>query len=346
MTLNMDVRIAFITGITGQDGSYLAEYLLFQNYEVHGFVRDSSSSNMRRIESIRDLIHIHYGDITDYASVLNTINELYEDDTLLEIYHLAAQSHIDISLRLPITNLHTDALGTLHLLEAVRQSIWDNANVRIYNASTSEIFDNLPGPLSETSPMKPCSPYAASKLYAYNLCILYRETYAMYITNGIMFNHTSPRQDNRFVVKKIVLGAVNQKFDPLSPKPLLLGNLDAQRDIGHAKEYVEVMWRLLQQDRSTDIVVATGKTCSIRQLCTIAFDVVGLPIVWETPYLAVDKANPDIIRVKGHQHERPIDPLIRHGDPSSIKNTLNWSFRRTVHDIIKSMVNYELLSTR
>jgi GDPmannose 4,6-dehydratase len=263
------MKRAFITGITGQDGSYLAELLLKKGYEVHGMIRRSSTFNTQRIEHLykdpheeNNNLHLHYGDITDGVGLSNLIREIMPN----EIYNLAAQSHVKVSFEMPDFTAQVDAVGTIRLLEAIRASKIDT---KFYQASTSELFGGTPPPQSEVSPFMPKSPYAAAKLYSYWVVRNYREAYGLHATNGILFNHESPRRGETFVTRKISLGAARIKLGLQSK--LYLGNLDAIRDWGYAPEYVESMWLMLQQDEPEDYVVATGVGATVRDFCKATF---------------------------------------------------------------------------
>jgi GDPmannose 4,6-dehydratase len=320
------MKKALITGITGQDGSYLAELLLGKGYEVHGLIRRASTFNTSRIEHIfkdrhesGNRLHLHYGDITDAAGMTNLVREIEPN----EIYNLAAQSHVMVSFSMPTYTASVDGIGAITLLEAIRSS---NINTRFYQASTSELFGSTPPPQNESSAFKPRSPYATAKLYAYWATVNYREAYGIHATNGILFNHESPRRGETFVTRKItkavasILNGTQQK--------LYLGNLDAIRDWGYAKEYVESMWLMLQQDQPEDYVVATGKGATVREFCEASFSEVGLK--WEN-YVVLDKT-----------YIRPteVDSLI--GDPSKIRQNLGWNANTDWRALAKLMVQSDL----
>jgi GDPmannose 4,6-dehydratase len=315
------VKKALITGITGQDGSYLAELLLEKGYEVHGLIRRSSTFNTSRIDHLFQdphekgvKLHLHYGDITDGVGLANLIREIEPE----EIYNLAAQSHVKVSFEVPDFTAQVDAVGTIRLLEAIRAS---KINTRFYQASTSELFGSTPPPQSELSPFAPQSPYAAAKLYSYWVVRNYREAYGMHATNGILFNHESPRRGETFVTRKITMAAARIKLG-LQDK-LYLGNLDAIRDWGYAKEYVESMWLMLQQDQSDDYVVGTGVGATVRDFCEAAFSTLGLDyqkyVVTEERYLRPTE----------------VDALI--ADASKINKNLNWSAKTKWEDIARIM---------
>jgi GDPmannose 4,6-dehydratase len=320
------MKRALITGITGQDGSYLAELLLEKGYEVHGIIRRSSSFNTSRIDHLYkdphetdNRFHLHYGDITDGVGISNILREIEPH----EIYNLAAQSHVKVSFEMPDFTAQVDAVGTIRLLEAIRASKIDT---RFYQASTSELYGSTPPPQSETSPFAPQSPYAAAKLYSYWVVRNYRDAYGLHATNGILFNHESPRRGETFVTRKITMAAARIKLG-LQDK-LYLGNLDAIRDWGYAKEYVESMWLMLQQDSSDDYVVGTGVGATVRDFCEASFGALGLDyrdhIETEDRYLRPTE----------------VDALI--ADPSKSKLKLNWSATTHWQELAKIMVNADL----
>lgn len=324
------MKKAFITGITGQDGSYLAELLLEKGYEVHGLIRRSSTFNTSRIDHLFQdphekgvRLHLHYGDITDGVGLANLIREIEPE----EIYNLAAQSHVKVSFEVPDFTAQVDAVGTIRLLEAIRAS---KINTRFYQASTSELFGSTPPPQSEISPFAPQSPYAAAKLYSYWVVRNYREAYGMHATNGILFNHESPRRGETFVTRKITMAAARIKLG-LQDK-LYLGNLDAIRDWGYAKEYVESMWLMLQQEQSDDYVVGTGVGATVRDFCEAAFSALDLDYTEHV--------------VSEERYFRPteVDALI--ADPTKIKNRLNWTAKTTWKDLAVLMVNADLDSLK
>jgi GDPmannose 4,6-dehydratase len=331
MTFRKEVTMlkAFITGITGQDGSYLAELLLEKGYEVHGLIRRASTFNTSRIDHLfkdphesGNNLHLHYGDVTDAAGMTNLIRTIEPD----EVYNLAAQSHVMVSFSMPTYTGNVDALGTVTLLEAIRSS---GLNAKFYQASTSELFGSTPPPQNELSRFQPRSPYAAAKLYAYWATVNYREAYGLHATNGILFNHESPRRGETFVTRKItraVAAIVAGKQEKL-----FLGNLDSIRDWGYAKEYVESMWLMLQQKAPSDYVVATGIGATIRDFCEQSFSRVNLD--WEN-YVELDQ-----------RYIRPteVDALI--GDNSKIKKELNWSPNTNWKELANIMVDADLNNT-
>jgi len=320
------VKKALITGITGQDGSYLAELLLEKGYEVHGLIRRSSTFNTSRIDHLFQdphemgvKLHLHYGDITDGVGLANLIREIEPD----EIYNLAAQSHVKVSFEVPDFTAQVDAVGTIRLLEAIRAS---KINTRFYQASTSELFGSTPPPQSELSPFAPQSPYAAAKLYSYWVVRNYREAYGMHATNGILFNHESPRRGETFVTRKITMAAARIKLG-LQEK-LYLGNLDAIRDWGYAKEYVESMWLMLQQGNSDDYVVGTGIGATVRDFCEAAFTALDLDyreyVVTEERYLRPTE----------------VDALI--ANPIKIQQKIGWTATTQWQELAVLMVSADL----
>ena len=319
-------NVALITGITGQDGSYLAEFLLEKGYEVHGLIRRSSTFNTSRIDHIYQDPHVespklylHYGDLIDGVGLTNLIREIEPT----EVYNLGAQSHVQVSFTMPQYTGQVDAVGAVGLLEAIRSA---GINTRFYQASTSELFGSTPPPQNEESLFKPRSPYAAAKLMAYWCTVNYREGYGMHATNGILFNHESPRRGETFVTRKITR-AVAEIANGSSEK-LFLGNLDAIRDWGYAKEYVESMWLMLQQDKPSDYVVATGVGATVRDFTKVAFERVGLN--WEN-YVSFDQ-----------KYIRPteVDALI--GDPSKAIQQLGWKATTHWKELAELMVDSDL----
>ena len=320
------MKRALITGITGQDGSYLAELLLEKGYEVHGMIRRSSSFNTARIEHLYKDPHdtgsnlfLHYGDITDGVGISNLIRELQPN----EIYNLAAQSHVKVSFEMPDFTAQVDALGTIRMLEAIRSA---KIETKFYQASTSEMYGSTPPPQNEFSLFAPRSPYAAAKLYAYWIVRNYREGYGIHATNGILFNHESPRRGETFVTRKITMAAARIKLG-LQEK-LYLGNLDAVRDWGYAKEYVESMWLMLQQENPDDYVVATGEGATVRDFCEVAFAELGLDY---KKYVETED-----------RYIRPteVDALI--GDPSKAQKVLGWKAKTHWKELAKLMVSADL----
>lgn len=324
----MSSKVAFITGITGQDGSYLTEFLLKKNYIVHGLIRRSSNFNTSRIDHLYQDIHevdkklyLHYGDMTDSVSIVNLIREIQPD----EIYNLAAQSHVQVSFTLPQYTAQVDGIGTLVILEAIRAS---GLKSRFYQASTSELFGSTPPPQSELSAFKPRSPYAAAKLMAYWATINYRDGYGLHATNGILFNHESPRRGETFVTRKISK-AVAEIYSG-KRKKVYLGNLDAIRDWGYAPEYVESMWLMLQQENPGDYVVATGVGASVKDFAEAAFKSADLD--WRK-FVEIDP-----------RYERPTEVQALVGNPAKAKQVLNWSANTYWNDLAKIMVEADLKS--
>ena len=320
------MKKALITGVTGQDGSYLSELLLEKGYEVHGVIRRSSTFNTSRIEHLyRDpheagnKFHLHYGDITDGVGMANLIREIAPH----EIYNLAAQSHVKVSFEMPDFTAQVDAVGTIRLLEAVRAAKIDT---RFYQASTSELFGSTIPPQNEKSTFSPQSPYAAAKLYAYWVVKNYREAYGIHATNGILFNHESPRRGETFVTRKITIAAAKIKLG-LQEK-LYLGNLDAVRDWGYAKEYVESMWLMMQQENGEDFVIATGVGATVRDFCEAAFSAVGLDYA---AYIETDD-----------RYLRPTEVNALIGDASVAKSKLGWTAKTHWRELAQLMVESDM----
>ncbi|MBE6310973.1 MAG: GDP-mannose 4,6-dehydratase [Bacteroidales bacterium] len=344
-------KVALITGITGQDGSFLAEFLLEKGYEVHGIIRRSSSFNTGRIEHlyfnewVRDMkqnrtINLHYGDMTDSSSLIRIIREVKPT----EIYNLAAQSHVKVSFDVPEYTAETDAVGTLRLLEAVR--ILNREKVtRIYQASTSELYGKVQEvPQSETTPFYPRSPYGCAKLYGFWITKNYRESYGMYAVNGILFNHESERRGETFVTRKITL-AVARIVNGLQDK-LYLGNLNALRDWGYAKDYVECMWLILQQDEPDDFVIATGEYHSVREFTTLAFRRAGIELEWQGEGIdekGIDKATGKVLVEVDPKYFRPCEVEQLLGNPTKAKEKLGWNPRKTsFEELINIMVDNDI----
>lgn len=345
------MRKALITGITGQDGSYLAEFLLSKGYEVHGIIRRSSSFNTGRIEHlyldewVRDmhqnrLVNLHYGDMTDSSSLIRIIGDVKPD----EIYNLAAQSHVKVSFDVPEYTADTDAVGTLRLLEAVR-ILGMEKSVRIYQASTSELYGKVQEvPQRETTPFYPRSPYAVAKLYAYWIMKNYRESYGMYTANGILFNHESERRGETFVTRKITL-AVARIAAGLQDK-LYLGNLNARRDWGYARDYVECMWLILQQEQPDDFVIATGEYHTVREFATLAFARTGINIRWEGEgpnEKGIDTATGRVLVEVDPRFYRPAEVEQLLGDPTKARTQLGWNPRKTsFEELVNLMVDADM----
>lgn len=320
------MKTAFITGISGQDGSYLAELLLGKGYEVHGLVRRSSSVTTWRLDDIYEHplhvtkgLHLHYGDLGDSSVLARLVREIQPD----EVYNLAAQSHVKVSFEIPEFTTDVVGTGTLRLLEAVRMN---SAATRVYQASSSEMFGSTPPPQSEKTPFHPRSPYACAKVLGHHLCVNYRESYDMYVASGILFNHESPRRGETFVTRKISRAVANIKAG--NQDVLYLGNLDAKRDWGFAGDYVEAMWLMLQQDSPDDFVIATGEAHSVRDFCEVAFSHAGL--AWED-YVKIDS-----------RYFRPaeVDHLL--GDSTKAREALGWSPRVSFSELVTMMVDADI----
>lgn len=330
-----DKKRALITGINGQDGSYLAELLLSKGYEVHGILRRSSTFNTGRIDHIFDMLNLHYGDVTDALSV----HKIMSDVGPHEIYNLAAQSHVKVSFELPGYTAQVDAVGTLNVLEAARQTCY---RAKIYQASTSELYGKvLETPQKETTPFNPQSPYAVAKAYGYWITKNYREAYGMFACSGILFNHESPRRGETFVTRKIIRGLKKWRGDLV---PIELGNLNSLRDWGHAKDYVRAMYMMMQTDTPKDYVVATGENHSVREFATIAAKGFGIDIVWTGSGIdekGVDSRTNDVVFSVSPTYFRPteVDTLL--GDASLIKKELGWSPTYTFEQLVEDMVYNE-----
>ena len=339
--MGASMKTALITGATGQDGGYLAELLLSKGYVVHGLKRRSSSFNTGRVEHLyqdpheRDLRFIlHYGDTTDATNLIRVIQEVQPD----EIYNLAAQSHVQVSFETPEYTANADGLGTLRILEAIR-ILGLQDKTRFYQASTSELYGNAPAPQNEDTPFQPRSPYAAAKLYAYWITVNYREAYGLHASNGILFNHEGPTRGETFVTRKITR-AVAMIEAGLQDR-LYLGNLDAKRDWGHARDYVEGMWRMLQQDASGDYVLASGEAKTVRDFVDRAFAVAGVQIEWrgtgldEKGYSATDGRQ--LVEVDP-RYFRPTEVNHLEGDSSRARQALNWTPRTSFGQLVAEMV--------
>lgn len=345
------MKVALITGINGQDGSYLAELLLEKGYQVHGIIRRSSTFNTERIEHlyidalIKDLkkdkkIKLHYGDMTDSTSLIRLVQQIQPD----EIYNLAAQSHVRVSFDMPEYTAETDGVGTLRLLEAVRIcGLIDKT--KIYQASTSELFGKVQEvPQKETTPFYPRSPYGVAKIYAYWITKNYRESYGMFAVNGILFNHESERRGETFVTRKITLSASRIKHG-LQDK-LYLGNLNAKRDWGYAKDYVECMWLMLQQDTPEDYVIATGVQYTVRYFCELAFREAGIELEWQGEGAdekgICKKTGKVLIEIDSHYY-RPAEVETLLGDPTKARTKLGWNPNQTsIEDLVKIMMTHDL----
>ncbi|GFQ99236.1 GDP-mannose 4,6 dehydratase [Trichonephila clavata] len=338
-------KVALITGITGQDGSYLAEFLLDHGYEVHGIIRRSSSFNTGRIQHLyknpvthrEGSMHLHYGDLTDSSCLVKLISQIQPT----EIYNLGAQSHVKISFDLSEYTANVDALGTLRMLDAVRTCKLENS-VKFYQASTSEMFGKVQEvPQKETTPFYPRSPYGVAKLYAYWIVVNYREAYDMFAVNGILFNHESPRRGETFVTRKITRSVAKILLN--QQDCVELGNLDSKRDWGHARDYVEAMWMMMQQEKPEDFVIATGESHSVREFVEVAFKHVGKEIVWEGSGLEEvgKEKETGIVRVKVNtRYFRPTEVDFLLGDSTKAKEKIGWkpktSFEQLVHEMVDS----------
>ena len=337
---------ALITGVTGQDGAYLSEFLLKKKYEVHGIKRRSSSFNTTRIDHLykdpyesKTNFYLHYGDVTDATNLIRLLQEIKPD----EIYNLAAQSHVQVSFETPEYTANSDALGTLRLLEAIRILKLEN-KVKFYQASTSELYGKANEvPQNENTPFYPRSPYAAAKLYSYWITVNYREAYGIFASNGILFNHESPIRGETFVSRKIAMAIAAIKKN--KQKCLYLGNLDAKRDWGHAKDFVKGMWLMLQEKNPDDFVLATGKTYKVRTFVELAFKEIGVKIKWEGEGLKEvgknARTNEILVRVD-KKYFRPTEVDILQGDFSKAKKKLKWTPKVSFSELVKEMIKSEL----
>jgi GDPmannose 4,6-dehydratase len=341
------VKKALITGITGQDGSYLAEFLLSKGYQVHGIKRRSSSFNTARIDHIYQDQHkvnnpnfiLHYGDLTDSTNLIRIIQQVQPD----EIYNLAAQSHVHVSFETPEYTANSDALGTLRLLEAIR-ILGLSKKTKFYQASTSELYGKVQEiPQKETTPFYPRSPYAAAKIYAFWVTVNYREAYNIFACNGILFNHESPRRGETFVTRKITRAIAKIKYGFLDK--IYLGNLNSKRDWGYAKEYVEAMWLMLQQEKPKDYVIATGVAYSVKDFVQEAFEHIGHSIKWVGSGInekGVDCRTGKILVEVDPRYFRPTEVELLIGDPSKAKKELNWRVKTTFKELVKLMIDADL----
>ena len=341
-------KVALIAGVTGQDGAYLAEFLLAKGYVVHGVKRRSSSFNTARIDHlIHDpheegvSFHLHYGDVTDATNIIRIVQETQPD----EIYNLAAQSHVQVSFETPEYTANADGLGTLRLLEAVR-ILGREGKTRFYQASTSELFGQArESPQSETTPFYPRSPYAAAKLYAYWITVNYREAYGMHASNGILFNHESPIRGETFVTRKITRAVASIKHG--MQDRVYLGNLDARRDWGHARDYADGMWRILQQDHADDYVLATGESHSVREFVEKAFAQIGRTIEWRgtgADERGIDKATGEVLVEVDPRYFRPTEVAALQGDATKARRALGWSHKTSFDTLVKEMVEADLVA--
>jgi GDPmannose 4,6-dehydratase len=321
-----EMKRALITGVTGQDGSYLAELLLAKGHEVHGLIRRASTFNTKRLDPIYRDPHesgvrffMHYGDMGDAVSLVNLIRDLEPD----EVYHLGAQTHVKVSFDIPVYTADATAMGTVRILEAIRAS---RVNTRFYQAGSSEMFGSTPPPHDENSPFHPRSPYGASKVFAHHITVNYREAYEMFACNGILHNHESPRRGETFVTRKVTRAVARIKAG-IQDK-LYLGNLDARRDWGYAPEYVEAMWMMLQHDTPQDFVIATGESHTVREFCELAFDHAELD--WER-HVEIDP-----------NYLRPAEVDYLQGDASKAKRVLGWEPRTTFPELVRIMVDGDM----
>jgi GDPmannose 4,6-dehydratase len=343
----MKKKIALITGITGQDGSYLAELLLKKNYIVHGIIRKSSSFNSNRIDHLyvdphnKTNFFLHYGDLTDTNSVYNIIHKIRPT----EIYNLGAQSHVGVSFENPEYTSEVTGIGTLRILEALR--FLRIKNIKFYQASTSELFGEKynVNKFNENSKFHPKSPYGVSKLYSYWMTSVYRESYGLFACNGILFNHESPRRGETFVTRKITRFLTRRKLG--SKETLYLGNLNAKRDWGHAKDYVEMQWRILQQSKPQDYIIASGKTYTVRHFINVAAKILGINIMWsgkglnEVGYIKVKNKKKIIVRID-KKYFRPNEVNYLKGDASKALKTLNFRPKFTFYELVKDMIESDL----
>ncbi|MDU2063430.1 MAG: GDP-mannose 4,6-dehydratase [Sporomusaceae bacterium] len=340
------MKRALITGVTGQDGAYLSEFLLTKGYEVHGIKRRSSLFNTQRVDHLYQdphenspRFHLHYGDMTDSTNLIRIIQEVQPD----EIYNLAAQSHVQVSFETPEYTANSDALGTLRLLEAIR-ILGLEKKTRFYQASTSELYGLVQEtPQKETTPFYPRSPYAVAKLYGYWICVNYREAYQLFASNGILFNHESPLRGETFVTRKITRGIAHIKLG-LQDK-IYLGNLNAKRDWGYAKDYVEAMWLILQQDQPEDFVIATGETRSVREFVELAFQEVGIDIQWSGTGIeekGIDAANGKILVEVDERYFRPTEVELLLGDASKAHRKLGWQPKTSFKELVSMMVQSDM----
>ena len=345
--LSLTKKIALITGVTGQDGAYLSKFLLDKNYEVHGIKRRSSSFNTARLENIYIDPHeqstnfvLHYGDLTDSSNLIRIIQKTKPD----EIYNLGAQSHVQVSFETPEYTANSDALGTIRMLEAIRTlNMVDQ--IKFYQASTSEMYGQSRPPQNESTIFQPRSPYAAAKLYSYWVTINYREAYNLFASNGILFNHESPLRGETFVTRKITRAVASIKKG--KQDKLWLGNLNAKRDWGHAKDYVEGMWKILQHNLAEDFVLATGKSHTVREFCEIAFKEIGINLSWigqGTEERGINKDNGKVYVEIDKRYFRPTEGDYLEGDASKAREKLNWTPKTSLEKMISEMVQSDIKS--
>lgn len=335
------MKKALITGITGQDGSYLTKFLLDKGYEVHGLVRRSSIERYDRIEQylIDERVHLHYGDMTDSSNIIRLMSEIRPD----EVYNLAAMSHVKVSFDTPEYTANADGIGTLRLLEAIR-ILGLEQKTKVYQASTSELYGKVQEtPQSETTPFYPRSPYAAAKIYAYWITVNYREAYNIFASNGILFNHESPLRGETFVTRKITIAVASIKHG--KQDCLYLGNLDSKRDWGFAGDYVEAMWLILQQNQPEDFVIATGQTRTVREFVERAFAVAQIEVEWQGQGIGekgIDKETGNVIVAVDPQFFRPTEVDLLLGNPTKAKETLGWEPKTSFDELVKMMVLEDL----
>ncbi len=329
-----------MTGVTGQDGSYLAELLLQKGYEVHAIIRRSSNFNTQRVDHLISdpNFYTYYGDLSDSSNLHRLISKIKPD----EVYNLGAQSHVAVSFEVPEYTAEVVGTGAIRLLDAIRDS---DINCKYYQASTSELFGGIPGtePQSESTPFYPKSPYGAAKLYAYWVTVNYRESYGLFACNGILFNHESPRRGETFVTKKITQAVA--RIHQGRQKLLKLGNLNAKRDWGHAKDFVYAQWLMLQQDRPQDYVIATGETHSVREFVELAFKEVGITIEWEGSGInekGIDTKTGNVLVEVDKKYFRPVEVELLLGDPSKAEKELGWKRKVPFKELISNMVQYDL----
>ena len=348
--MSTDRKVALITGVTGQDGSYLAELLLAKGYEVHGIKRRSSSFNTGRVDHLYHDRHeqgvrffLHYGDLTDATNLIRILAEVKPT----EIYNLGAQSHVAVSFETPEYTANSDALGTLRLLEAIR-ILGMEKTTRFYQASTSELYGKVQAvPQDETTPFYPRSPYAAAKLYAYWIVVNYREAYGLHASNGVLFNHESPRRGETFVTRKITRAVAAISLG--KQDCLWLGNLEAQRDWGHAKDFVEGMWRILQHDTADDYVLATGETHTVRRFCELAFAEAGMTLEWRgsgVEEVGIDTATGRTVIRIDPQYFRPTEVDLLIGNAAKARRALGWTHKVALPELVKEMVAADIALMR
>lgn len=341
---------ALIFGVTGQDGAYLTEFLLNKNYEVHGVKRRSSSPNTGRVDQFYQSpftdnrnFFLHYGDLTDGANIIHLIQKIQPD----EIYNLGAQSHVKVSFDLPVYTAEVDALGTLHILEAIRL-LGLAGKTKFYQASTSELYGLAQEiPQTEKTPFHPRSPYGVAKLYAYWITVNYREAHNIFTSNGILFNHESPLRGETFVTRKITMAACGQKLG--ASDVLYLGNLDAKRDWGYAKDYVEAMWLMLQQDKPDDFVIATGETHTVREFVELTYKELDIDFAWEGSGLnehGFNRKNGQVLVKVDPRYFRPAEVDVLLGDPSKAEQVLKWKSSTSFSELIKIMVEADLKTAK